>query len=57
MEPQVQLMQAGPGAPGHTLSTDDPSYNQNNEDLGIWYLEIWSQRLKKMRREFISPSA
>lgn len=55
MEP-YWLMWDGPRDPEHTLRTDDLKYDQNKDDLGIWYLEIWSQRLKKMRCESMSPS-
>ena len=56
MEP-YWLIWDGLGDPEHTLRTDDLKYDQNKDDLGIWYLEIWSQRLKKMRCESMSPSA
>lgn len=48
-------MQAGPEPPGPTLRTDDLTYDQNNDDLGAWYPEVWSQKLKKMKCEAMSP--
>ena len=54
MEP-YWLMWDGPRDPEHTLRIDDLKYDQNKDDLGIWYLEIRSQRLKKMRCESVSP--